>query len=291
MTRSDGKKLEKKTFEELKKVYAETEVEVYPSKHLKANYGGNRQVDAHIKGHPEFDFIIFECKDEGKIGLKASEQAAETMKDVGAKKAAIVGNGRYTKPLIDRCKYYGIDLLHIVDTKEKWLRTSVEFEVITSFTWINKYKYMGLFCGNLFDMKIPPEEIRSEYSKEPVHKMLCSLWNEGVLDKSSGTHQYTRDKFEMLASPERGLLRQVVDGLQFEYEVTKKFFLHQTPIAEGSGVLNVLKSQFTLTSPILSIGPMKINEFATNDNEISFEEVEEKTKQVAFVGDATFVMT
>lgn len=290
MVKSDGKWFEEKTANELTKVYAGTEVKVYPSKHLQTSFGDTQQVDAYLKGHPAYDFIIFECKDEGKIGKKASRQAEGIMKDVGANHAAIVGNGPFTRPLIKRCKHYGIDLLHIVDSEEKRLRTTVEFEIISSFTWIQEYRYRGLFCGKSFDIKIPPAEIRSEYSEETIHKMVCNLWNEGVLNKSPGLHKYTRDKFEMLTSPEHGLLHQVVDGLRFEYKVVKKYFLHRSPLAEGSGVLDVFNSQFTLTSPMISVGPMKIEDFAINENQINAEEAKKKSAQVAFVGEASYLM-
>jgi len=289
--KNDGKWFEKVTFEQVSKINNNHKILLKPSEKVQTTFGTWRQVDARSIDDLGLSYVVYECKDESSpIGIKASEQAEGIMKDIGAKKAAVVGNNRFTADLIKRCKAHNIELLQIIDTKEKRLRTTVKFKTLTTFYWISQYKYRGVFCDGEFEINILPTDIKDTNSNKTIHEMVTELWNSRTLSSQPGINEYKIDKFFLLTAEEHGLKTKPVDGLIIEYVVQEKSYALDVPIADGSGVLDVVNQRFYSTSEVTGVGPFSVEDIVKLENAVNDSEIAKFINNVSFKGEAYFVM-
>jgi len=163
---------------------------VHSEKNISTKWGGFRKVDIGVGSPGDFDYIIFECKDwKSTAGPSTVDYALGIMRDVGAKKAALLLNGKLSENGIKKAKYEGLEVFNIINPKEEKLRPKLKAKVLSHFIWIQKYKYALLFGEGEHNIYGDPESVFLE-DGENIKTLLKKLWNTGKLNKYVGTKNW-----------------------------------------------------------------------------------------------------
>lgn len=283
--KNTGKYFEGKSIETLKAIFPASII--HPEKQIPTTYGGFRKVDMGINKPGEYDYVVFECKDEKRTtSVGALGQAQDIMKDVGAGRCAILTNNKISKNAIKKAFAQDVDVFNIIDPKDEQIRPKLKVRVVTDFTWLVQYSYICRFAGQDMAINFPPEATFLSQDGS-IHELVCNLWNEDKLSAKTGMYEYVHNKFNMVSAKEYGLISAPADDIKIYYEVTSNRFVNDTPLVKGVGLYDIKKKQFITASKEIAIGPMKIEDIAKAEHQTT------KTPEelnATFVGDFKHVM-
>ena len=140
-SKQNWKKYEIETYFMLKKQYPNLKVDYndhlrgYDSKTL-------RQIDVALHGKCKSDFIIYECKYwKDPIDIKGIDEFYGKLKDVKAKRGAIVSKSGYTKNALISAKNRKIALYSLVNSNNKNLCPNELYTpLLQHFIWPHQYQ-------------------------------------------------------------------------------------------------------------------------------------------------------
>lgn len=242
------KKFEEKTHEVVKNLNPKSEV--YKNVFLKGKLSrGRRQVDVQLIDPSNYDFIAFECKDyKVPLDVPVIEAFNTKLLDIGAKKGSIVSNSSYTKTAINMATELGIDLLALVDTGDKDIRTKLFAPSMISDTML---KSMGLsfstkasFSGSVSQDPKVLRLVVDNGETATVYEVIARLWNDKQLVQKSGSYVYTpnNQNQKQILTNEGEIV--TLDTLNFRYDVVERHFVGNVDIINATGIYNVREKSF-----------------------------------------------
>lgn len=239
------KKFESKTTEIVREL--NPKAEVVPDVFLQGKLSlKKRQVDVKLVEPGQYDFIAFECKDHRRpLDIPIVEAFNTKLKDIGAKKGAIVSSSPFTAGARNMAANLGIDLLGLVDTGDPEIRTKLYASMIISDTIAKsmavKINFSGIMRGG-----IPSDHNLMQIStgNPPiinfVPKVFHNLWNNtDLLTKVPGVYEYTED-CKIISD----LGEEVPCIVTFIYEVVEKHFMGKVEIINAKGIYNFSVGSF-----------------------------------------------
>ncbi len=242
------KKFEDKTREMIKGFNPESEV--YKNVFLRGKLSkGRRQVDVKLVDPSNYDFIAFECKDYKRpVDIPVIEAFNTKLQDIGAKKGSIVSNSPYTSTAVNMASELGIDLLALVDTEDKDIKTKLYASSMISDTMI-KGMSLSVSTSSAFKgtVSTDPKVIKlvvDNGKTATAYEVFARLWNENQLTRKPGSYIYTppnQNQKQILTLEGETL---TVDTLQFYYDVVERHFIGNIEIINAKGIYNVKETSF-----------------------------------------------
>lgn len=246
-----------------------------------------RQVDVQLVKPEEYDFIAFECKDYNKaIDVSIIEAFATKLKDIQAKRGAIVSNSPFTQASQNMASQLDIDLLNLIDTTNKNIRGKLFAGLLLEDISVKWFKLK-------FSMSAPT---RGTFTQEPTqilladekgargsaYEIFANLWNEDKtsLSRVPGVYEYIPPSPNTIniISLEGELVP--LDKLSFVYEVVERYYLGKIEIIDAQGLFNVKEASFqTKGFTTQMIAPY---EFEKPENEITKEQAKQAKGEYTF---------
>ena len=261
--------------------------QVYKNIHIEGQLSKvKRQVDVQLVKPEEYEFIAFECKDYGRpLDVPIVEAFNTRLRDIGAKKGAIVSNSPYTQGAQNMASKLGIDLLNLVDTKNKNIRAKLYASLLLSDTSVKSFRLRLASFSPQIRLPLDIREvvfIDKNSQKGTAYEIFASLWNEenSGLSKTPGIYEYRPPQ------PENkkiiGLDGEIIipSEIVFIYEVVERHFAGQIEMIETQGLYNVKEHSFQTKS--MQTAPIVAYEIEQKWPEISAEEAEKGREEGRF---------
>lgn len=210
-----------------------------------------RQVDVKVVDPDEYDFLAIECKDLSRpVDVPIIEAFNTKLKDIGTTRGAVVANSPYTEGSQNMADALGIDLLHVIDTGNKNIRTKIYANAVISDVIAKSFKVHvsmtslipAVFPDNPRDLMLGSEGTGAG----TAYDIFANLWNDNdtPFSRTPGTYKYIPPN-----SPRKYIMggkgEQIpVDELSFIYEVVEKHFMGQIEIVKAKGLYNVRQKSF-----------------------------------------------
>jgi len=266
MADGPGKYYEGKSFETLRRLFPG--LPVHGERRVPTYYGSYRKVDVGVNNPGDYDYIIFECKDERRsTGQGDIDQILGTTDGVQALRGAVISNNKYTEGAIAYARAKSLDLYNLVDPSDTRLRPVLTIPTLHTFIWLSQFTYECV----LFDQPLPitsaPDRVFLDNDGN-VLDLVQRLWNDGALDRAPGRHDYRHDRFNMARAPDCGFINGAVEDIDIHYETVTKHFLYQAPLVKGEGLYDVLNGVFIVSSADFAIGPLSIEDIAKEEHEV-----------------------
>lgn len=241
----------------------------------------SREVDVQLVKATDYDQIIFECKDhKAKVDIELVEALGTKLKDLDAKKGAIVSNSGYTKGAVNMAKSLGIDLLTIVDTDDAKIRTQVFAPNIVEDTFIESgaVRFEGLPNPGL-NLDIHQTLIKVGDTFVTWPQILAHYWNTQEMKDppEPGSYFLTTENATIIDANGK---EASISRVEIIYNVSCRYYLRNLKLLETQGIYNVQRGTFQTNS--LTCEPIIVKDF--NDPKIwqRIEEESAKKMQVPF---------
>lgn len=247
------KKFENKTVQVVKELNKNSKV--YGNIYIKGKFSkSSRQVDVKLVDPGEYDFMVFECKDNARsIDTPAIEAFVTKLKDLGAEKGAVVSNSPYTEGAQNLAKEFNIDLLHLVDDSDKDIRTIIYATALISDVMPRGFS-VGFGTTSTQGITFQDDVKKLTFigvdgNNVTAYQIFSTLWNETEeLAKSPGSYKYTLpdDRSISILGNDGGSV--AVQKLHFNYEVIERYFVGSVKMIDTSGIYNVKEKSYRTKS-------------------------------------------
>jgi len=243
-----------------------------------------RQIDVSKNRDLPNDFLIYECKDHKKhLDTPKVEELFTKLKDVGAKKGAIVSNSLFTSGAVNIARELGISLYALVNTKDKAILPKLFATVFIEDTYLKSFS-VSFTSSDPKAVQIIQTSPSDVCFKNPkgnyftAYTVISRLWNKGEdLIQKPGFYAYHPIKITGNVGiwiNKRGkpiIVRDVV----FNYEVAKRNHLSKMEIIEANGLFNVHEGSFQAHGS-LTTAPIKPYEIQaiSEPTELTLEEAQ-----------------
>ena len=210
----------------------------------------SREVDVQLVDPAKYDQIIFECKDhKAKVDIELVEALVTKLKDLDAKKGAIVSNSGFTKGAYNIAQAHGIDLLTIVDTADDKIRTQVFAPHIIEDTYISAGGFRIENMQGMFRLNpnLHSTPIKTNNGTTSWADMLADYWNETGMKSHLEPGEYDLVKENVTIIDVDG--REVAVGrLTIKYIVERRYYLRNVRLLDTQGIYNVAKQTYQTNS-------------------------------------------
>lgn len=245
-----------------------------------------RQVDVQLVKPEEYDFIAFECKDYNRaLDVPIIEAFATKLKDIQAKKGAIVSNSPFTQASQNMAGELDIDLLNLVDTSNVNIRGKLFAGLLLEDISVKGFRLrlsISAPTGRTFTQE-PTQLLLAdeEGARGTAYEIFAKLWNDKTsLSRVPGVYEYIppSPNTKKIISLEGELVP--LDKLSFVYEVIERYYLGKIEIIDAQGLFNVKETSFqTKSVTTQKIAPCK---FEKPENEITKEQAEQAKGEITF---------
>ncbi len=285
MKKRKWKKFEDRSHEILQSL--NPQAQVYKNVHIEGKLSKvKRQVDVQLVKPEEYDFIAFECKDHGRpLDVPVVESFNTKLQDIGTKKGAIVSNSPYTEAAQNMASALGIDLLNLVDTKNKNIRAKIYASLLLSDTSIKSFRLRIKSSSPQISLPLDIRQvifINELGQRGTAYQIFALLWNDhdSSLSKTPGIYEYRPPQPENKRLV--GLSGEIIipSEIVFIYEVVEKHYAGQIEMIETQGLYNVRKQSFQTRS--MQTAPIIAYDIETTWPEISTEEAKKGTEERKF---------
>lgn len=277
MPEEKWKRFEDATHEVIQGFYPEKKV--YKGVYIEGKLSRvKRQVDIQVVEPEKYDFMAFECKDHKRpLDVSVVEAFNTTLMDIGAKRGAIVSNSDFTQAAINMAEALSIDLLHLVDTNNKDVRSEILANILIIDTQVKSWRFeLSGTTPIRIPLDVDPRELRfinSEGDQVTAHNVLAHLWNEQntPLNVTPGLHKYVPELQNYNLIGDNGELMSV-GKLSFTYEVVEKYYAGKVPVERTQGLYNVFEK--SLQTKEVLFERLSPGEFEEKNPEISKEDAD-----------------
>lgn len=217
----------------------------------------SREVDVQLVSPGDYDQIIFECKDhKAKVDIEYVEALHTKLKDLGAKKSAIVSNSGFTKGAMNMAQALKIDLLSLVDTSDPKIKTSVFAPNIIEDTYVP--------AGSLRIEGVPSTGILADINKLQIkageafatwQEILAEYWNNEKMKQSPEVGDYYLAQNDATIIDAQGN-EVIVNKIEILYQVRRRYFLRNLRLIDTQGVYDVQKGTFqtnSITTEVIAV--------------------------------------
>jgi len=225
-----------------------------------------RQIDI-IANPNDFDFLIFECKDHKRsIDLDKFSLFTGIIEDVGAKKAAMVSNSRYSEGVINLAQAKGIELLHIIDSDNPKIKTRLQLPGGCKVTTLKNYSF-GFSTTANFDGIAYNFPLLYEDKVYAAKELMVHLWNKtNILQTFPGQFIFNPPNPVMIDISGNKIK---MDKISLEYMVEDLYYLGKIDLVNTTGIYNVKRQTFKTKSLITK--RITAEEIQTNWDNVSKE--------------------
>lgn len=276
--KTKGESFENSTHQTLQKL--NPGAQVYKNVYIKWSLSKvKRQIDIKVTDPWEYEFIAFECKNHTRpLDIAVVEAFNTKLQDIGTKKWAIVSNSWYTEASKNMAEALNIDLLNLVNTKDKDIKTKVYLKLLISDTMV---KSMRIWISGLGRIQTSLEDntsniilVNRDWDKEFAKNIFIKLWNNNELVSIEGEHKYNlSDKlFNKIVWSNWEMID--LKRLDFIYEVITKHFLKEIELIDTEGLYDVKNKRFISNSITTEeIEPYKIESSQPELSKIEAEDI------------------
>lgn len=209
-----------------------------------------REVDVQLIEPSKYDHIVFECKDhKAKVDIELVEALVTKLKDLGAKKGAVVSNSGYTKGAYKIAKAHGIDLLSIVDTDDEKIKTQLFAPHIIQDTYVKSGSLrldgiQGMFRLN---PNVHSTLIKTKDGNMTWSDILAKHWNEVGMKSNPqpGEHFIAIDNATIIDNDGQEV---AVNRVTILYIVSRRYYLRNIKLLNTQGIYNVAKNTYQTSS-------------------------------------------
>lgn len=263
------------------------QAQVYKNIHIEGKLSKvKRQVDVQLVKPEEYEFIAFECKDHGRpLDVPVVESFNTKLQDIRAKKGAIVSNSPYTEAAQNMASALGIDLLNLVDTKNKNIRSKIYASLLLSDTSIKSFRLRIKSSSPQISLPLDIRQvifINELGQRGTAYQIFALLWNDhdSSLSKTPGIYEYRPPQPENKRLV--GLNREIIipSEIVFIYEVVEKHYAGQIEMIETQGLYSVREQSFQTRS--MQTAPIIAYDIETTWPEISTEEAKNGKEERKF---------
>lgn len=271
------KKFENKTTQVIKNFNSNSDV--YENVYITGKFSKSpRQVDVKLVDSNDYDFMVFECKDKShSIDTPVVEAFVTKLKDLGARKGAIVSNSPYTKGAQNMANEFDIDLLHLVDSSDSDIRTVV-YATSLIIDVMPKHFNVGFGSSSIHGVSFVNdvkklEFVDSDGNSVTAYQIFINLWNNmKELSHTPGLYTYSVPNNTKIYIQNANGDKVLIENLHFNYEVIEKYFLGSIKIIDTSGIYNVKEKSYRTrslkTEEIVPYEVEKIWQEINNPNEL-----------------------
>ncbi len=260
---------------------------VYKNVHIEGQLSKvKRQIDIQLVKADEYDFIAFECKDYGRpLDVPIIEAFNTKLRDIKAKKGAILSNSPFSQAAENMASALEIDLLNLVDTSNKNIRAKIFASLLLSDASVKGFR-LRLKTSSP-QVTFPLEITKIIFMDEQGHKgtgyeIFAALWNDtdSSLSKFPGIYEYRPPEPENIRIIGLNGKVMIPEEIVFIYEVIEKHYVGQIEMIETQGLYNVKDHSFQTRS--IQTVPIVAYEIEQNWPEISKEEVNKRREEGQF---------
>ena len=242
----------------------------------------SREVDVQLVDAARYDHIIFERKDhKAKVDIELVEALASKLKDLDAKKGAIVSNPGFTKGAYNIAKAHGIDLLTIVDTADDKIRTQVFAPNIIDDTYVDSG---GVRLDNLQgDFRLNPNvhltQIKTDKGLMTWSEILAEQWNEVEMKARPqvGQHFLRLDNQTIVDYVGNEIK---VGQIEITYIVKKRYLVRNLRLLETQGIYNVAEQTYQTNS--IKTEPVRVQDLSNPEMWTEIDEEKANSLDVPF---------
>lgn len=243
-----------------------------------------REVDVKLVDPNQYDFVAFECKDhKAKVDVEYVEAFVTKLKDVGAKKGAMVSNSGFTTSALKTAKAYNIDALALVDSKDSVVKTKIFAGLVMEDVYV-KSLGIGISSTSTTHFSFDPNQytlqIRAPQGGQgTAYQVFAGLWNQqdSPLSQKPGTYCY---KFEK----EHGIQMLSIEGnwvdldsFEFNYEIRRRYYQGKIEMIDTSGLYDV--ANHTYQTRTMTTDKITPSDIARNWPEITEEELAKRNDE------------
>lgn len=270
------KKYETKVYKSVKILYPEDKVE-HDIKIKGKLSNTKRQIDVSKNKEIPNDFLVYECKDHKRpLDISKVEELYVKLKDVGAKKGAIVSNSPYTKSAKKIAKELGISLYALIDTRDKKILPKIFASVFIKDVFLKSFSFLfrSYDPRSTLALSTSPSQIYLKDSNKKfysIYSTVRQLWNgEKDFTQKPGHYIYypTKIKGDIAIWFKKNEKPLIVNNIAFKYEVAKRNHLSKVEIIEANGLLDIHNNSFhaygTLTTDKITPYEIQMNSMPTN---------------------------
>lgn len=241
----------------------------------------SREVDVKLVNPRDYDQIIFECKDhKARVDIEYVEALHTKLKDLQAKKSAIVSNSGFTKGATNMAKALGIDLLSLVDTADPKIKTSVFAPNIIEDTYVPAG---SLRIEGIPNTGIPADlngvQIKAGETFATWQEILAEYWNTEKMKQSPeiGDHFLAQDNVTIIDAQGNEI---IVGRIEILYQVRQRYFLRNLRLIDTQGIYDVQKG--TLQTNSITTEPVVVKELSDTAMWEQIDEERAKSMSVPF---------
>lgn len=263
------------------------QAQVYKNIHIEGKLSKvKRQVDVQLVKPEEYEFIAFECKDHGRpLDVPVVESFNTKLQDIRARKGAIVSNSPYTEAAQNMASALGIDLLNLVDTKNKNIRAKIYASLLLSDTSVKSFRLRIKSSSPQISLPLDIRQvifINELGQRGTAYQIFALLWNDhdSSLSKTPGIYEYRPPQPENKRLVGLGGEIIIPSEIVFIYEVVEKHYAGQIEMIETQGLYNVREQSFQTRS--MQTAPIIAYDIETTWPEISTEEAKKGKEERKF---------
>lgn len=224
-----------------------------------------RQLDVQLVSPADYEALTFECKDHARpVDVEVVDAFTGKLRDIGARRGAIVSNSGYTKAALNMAEGLGIDTLVLVDTQDPGIQTKLFVSVLVRDVYV---KDVGLLAGPLISSGLVTAKLSSLVlfdaagKHETGARVFAAAWNAEAVSRLPGNHVIT---FDALGYPEYrridGSVTQTTE-LPVGVVVSERCWVGQLEILKSEGLYDVRSHAYETRS--LTTEPLDVTELPT----------------------------
>lgn len=224
----------------------------------------SREVDVQLVSPADYDQIIFECKDhKAKVDIELVEALHTKLKDLGAKKSAIVSNSGFTKGAANLAKALEIDLLALVDTTDPNIKTSVFAPNIVEDTYVaaGSLRIEGIL-SNVILSDVHSTLIKAGEVFATWQEILAEYWNTKAMKEAPKAGDYFIAEENATIIDAQGV-EVTVDKVEILYQVRRRFYLRGLRLIDTQGIYDVRKGTYQTSS--ITTEPVIVKDLSNPD--------------------------
>jgi hypothetical protein len=156
-----------------------------------------RQVDVQVVSPADYEVLNFECKDHARpVDVEVVDAFAGKLRDIGARRGAIVSNSGYTRAALNMAEAIGVDTLALVDTEDPTIQAKIYVPALVRDTFVRD---VGVLASLLTSSGLVPTMLSqlilldASNKRDTAAAVFAKAWNSGAVPMVPGNHVITFD--------------------------------------------------------------------------------------------------
>ncbi len=219
-----------------------------------------RQVDVQVVSPADYEVLHFECKDHARpVDVEVVDAFTGKLRDIGARRGAIVSNSGYTSAALNMAEAVGVDTLALVDTEDPTIEAKIYVTVLVRDTFVRE---VGVLASPLTASGLVPTRLSqlvlldASIKRDDAAKVFAKAWNAQGMPMVPGNHVIT---FDTLGYPRYERLDgSIADTMELPIGamISQRCWLGELEILKSEGLYDVRTKAYetrSLTTATLDV--------------------------------------